>query len=579
MKISKLLLSLLLVVCFSSYGYAQQLCNSELSDSLGPGAGSVPAGTVINYTISLSIPASDPPPAIPNCSYENVRVYFFPPGVLGASDLPCDNLGLGTLLDSGFGLTPGGAAWTGDSGTYPIMQYTTSITDVGTPIIAKLATVFDIVGGLDDECDQKSSIITVLPPEPCLEITKSVDCEVSKVGDDVVYTICIENCGETDIYFGPGDILDTVLGDISEAFAFPNEWPDGDCPEITLPGVIPAGVVCCLDFPYTILEGDDTGEPGAILTNQVSFDGEDEYEQDVSEVSNEVDVLLVHPDWILTKDCRTDPLEVGDTAIFDVYAENTGDVCLHFDLTELSLPLIFDLAPGETYEAETNILVETEEDVTNTIVGTVTLLYGPDETCGEPDDCLPNEYEVEASDTCEVGGGATRTPGYWKTHSYMAECMFDECYPDGIDFGWTYVEDIADLMAVFHAKKAKLNKICQARLQLSFHMGAAILNDCLPNGLPFESHTGETFAGLAAIMAGCDVKAITDKIGIVGGYNEYGDDVEIIWPGDLCDDLTAYNATPAVSKEWASTVDMDDLMEDCQDCMDEKVTGKGKGPK
>jgi len=576
MKISKLsiLVSLALALSFGSAGYAQ-LCNSELSDSLGPGGGSVPAGTVINYTISLSIPATPGGATYPNCSYENVRVYFFPPGVLGATDLPCDNLTLGTVLDSGFGLIPGGAGWTGNSGTYAILQYTTSIADVGTPIIAKLGTVFDIVNGSDDECDQKSSTINVLPPEPCLEITKTVDCEVSKVGDEVVYRICIENCGETDIYFGPGDILDTVLGDISEAFAF----PDNACPDITSPGVIPAGVECCLDFPYTIQAGDDTGLPGATLTNQVSFEGIDEYDSEVSELSNEVDVLLVHPSFTVTKDCRIEPLSVGDTAVFDIRVENTGDVCLRFDLDDLGDPITFDLAAGEARQWETNIEVLTEEDITNTIIGTAILIPGVNpRECGEPTDCLDNILPVEASDTCQVGGGATRTPGYWQTHSYMAACMFDQCYPDGIDFGWTYVDNIDDLMAIFWAKKAKLNKLCQARLQLSFHMGAAILNNCLPNGLPFESHTGETFAGLAAIMADCDVAAIKAKIGIVGGYNEYGDEVELNM-GELCNDLPAYNATPAVSKEWASNVDLDDLLVECEDCGAGDVTATGRGKK
>jgi hypothetical protein len=276
----------------------------------------------------------------------------------------------------------------------------------------------------------------------------------------------------------------------------------------------------------------------------------------------------VDPNFEVTKDCRTDSLEVGDTAIFDIEVRNTGDVCLHFDLDDLGDPCSFDLAAGDVKTWETHILVEDEEDIYNNILGTVTVLAGdPPETCGEPNDCLPNVYDVNVVEVCEVGGGATRTPGYWKTHSYMAECLFDMCYPDGIDFGWTDVNDVNELMAVFHASKAKVNKICQARLQLSFHMGAAILNDCLPNGLPFAT-TGETFEGLAAIMAGCDVAAITEKIGIVGAYNEEGDDVEIIWPGGMCDNLPAYNATPAVSKQWASSVDMEDLLEECEECDD-----------
>ena len=34
----------------------------------------------------------------------------------------------------------------------------------------------------------------MLPP-PCIEVTKSVDCDISKVGDEIPYEICISNCG------------------------------------------------------------------------------------------------------------------------------------------------------------------------------------------------------------------------------------------------------------------------------------------------------------------------------------------------------------------------------------------------
>jgi hypothetical protein len=331
------------------------------------------------------------------------------------------------------------------------------------------------------------------------------------------------------------------------------------------------GEVCCLDFPYTVQPGDP--DP---LVNVVTFEAEDEFAQDATPVTDSATVDIVHPSFIASKDCRTDPLEVGDVAIFDIRIENDGDVCLRFDLTELGDPCSFDLPAGGVKEWETHIEVLTEEDVYNEVVGTAILIPGdPPEECGEPTDCLDNVLIVDVNDICEVGGGASRTPGYWKTHSYMAKCMFDMCYPDGIDFGWTDVNDVNELMAVFHASKAKVNKICQARLQLSFHMGAAILNDCLPNGLPFAT-TGETFEGLAAIMAGCDVAAITEKIGIVGAYNEEGDDVEIIWPGGMCEGLPAYNATPKVSKEWAEASSVDITVDECEACMPSKETGKGK---
>jgi uncharacterized repeat protein (TIGR01451 family) len=417
---------------------------------------------------------------------------------------------------------------------------------------------------------EKDQVTVGCQEVPQIDVTKTVNCDISKAGDEVIYQICIENTGNVTVW--PTVINDTVLGDLLPYFeGEPDDDPYGcfvDGGDLYL---LP-GETCCLDFPYTVQPGDP--DP---LVNVVTFEAEDEFAQAAGPVTDDATVDIVHPSFIASKDCRTDPLEVGDTAIFDIRIENDGDVCLRFDLTELGDPCSFDLPAGGVKEWETHIEVLTEEDIYNEVVGTAILIPGdPPEQCGEPTDCLDNVLVVDVNDICEVGGGATRTPGYWKTHSYMAKCMFDMCYPDGIDFGWTDVNDVNELMAVFYASKSKVNKICQARLQLSFHMGAAILNNCLPNGLPFEAHTGETFEGLAAIMAGCDIKAIQDKIGIVGAYNEYGDDVEIIWPEGMCDDLPSYNATPAVSKEWAEADSVDITMDECQACMDEKVTGKGK---
>lgn len=453
-------------------------------------------------------------------------------------------------------------------------------------VVGELTTFYAIGSGIDplgnevsfptyqDEKDQVD--VDCTPPEPCVEVTKEVDCDISKAGDTVTYHYCIHNCGPLEIAII--DWIDTVIDHEVIGAALGAAGCDMLAPDDEAPG---GPDECCFDVPYVIPADDPFGDPivngFAVLAEDTQF-GQQTVSNDGEFAMAEVDI--VHPSFIATKDCRTDPLEVGDTAIFDIRIENDGDVCLRFDLTELGAPVQFDLAAGDVMEWETHILVETEEDITNTIIGTATLIPGdPPGVCGEPNPCLTNEYPVEASDTCEVGGGASRTPGYWKNHTYMAECMFDMCYPDGIDFGWTYVDSIEELMAIFHAKKAILNKLCQARLQLSFHMGAAILNNCLPNGLPFESHTGETFAGLAAIMAGCDVAAIKAKIGIVGGYNEYGDEVEIIWPEGMCDDLIAYNATPAVSKEWAGTVNLATLMGECEACGAASATVKVKGRK
>jgi hypothetical protein len=140
------------------------------------------------------------------------------------------------------------------------------------------------------------------------------------------------------------------------------------------------------------------------------------------------------------------------------------------------------------------------------------------------------------------------------------------------------VNDIDEMMAIFWAKKAKLSKLCQARLQASFHFMAAVLNDCMEGGLDFESFTGLTKEGVAATMAGCDIGAIKDLIGPLGDYNEEGDDVEIVLPMGL----TAYNAQPGYAREQSEGLFEADFEADCEaecDGITSTKGAKGKGPK
>jgi uncharacterized repeat protein (TIGR01451 family) len=394
---------------------------------------------------------------------------------------------------------------------------------------------------IDTICDQdeKDEVTVDVTYEPCIEITKTVSCDTSKVGDTVTYRICIANCGPTDVYFGPGSIIDDVLGDISAEFL--------SCPDIYSEeevAVIPAGMSqCCVDIDYVIQPGDDTGEPGAILQNQVTFTGIDEYGTPVDEVSNVVDVLLVHPELTATKSC-TNPsqiVEPGGVAMFQITLENTGDVCLYVEIVDIQVPgLVCGPFTLDPLDVETcDVAIDVPEDTTateilNQIEATWTICVPPR---SEEPPCLLNEEMVPAEDSCRVAGGATRTPGFWKTHyNYTAHILADnipDCLGEPcIDLGWIQVCNMDEVCAVFWANNtrnsdgSKRSRLCQARMHASFHALAAIFNNCMPSGggIPVAP------ADIAATLGGTNVRAIKDLASILAAYNESGDGIAIIDP-------------------------------------------------
>jgi hypothetical protein len=438
-----------------------------------------------------------------------------------------------------------------------------NLTDAdGNDIQAFIATTWRVQGADLADCDPKPSLNTILPPPPCIEITKDVNCGFSKEDDWVTYKICIKNCGPTDIN-EITDLNDTVLDNATIKALMEAEMGDELEPDEQI----------CIEVPFQMPAGPDP------FVNEASVEVEDIYDTAAVNGPAIAEVNLVHPSFTIDKSCREEPLVVDDVAIFDIRVENTGDICLHFELDELGDPCDFNLPAGDVKEWETHILVEEPCDVENEIIGTATLLLGE---CSEPNDCLDNVLPVAAANDCTVGGGATRTPGFWKTHYYIAEYVFNNC-PDtdpNLDLGWTHVENIDEMMAIFWAQKAKLNKLCKARLQASFHFMAAVLNDCMPGGLDFESFTGLTKQGVADILGGCDEGAITGLIEDLGAYNEFGDDVEVVFPAGL----TAYNAQPKFAREQSEGIFEADFEADCENCANGLTAtstqgSKGKGPK
>jgi hypothetical protein len=554
---------LILTMLLVTLGISSSASAVALSDDLLADGTEFEVGDTVCYTISLTAYGGN---------LTDVSVYFYVPTTIGTGTCDgVDHAAGGVMIAENMTLYDG-VTWEVNCIDDPNLAYIIQpgdLTDIdGNDLTAKISTVASDAG--EPDCDQETKTVTILPPQPCIDITKEVDCEISKAGDQVTYEICVENCGDTNIV-EIVSLIDSKLGDLTAEM----NAAIGDSLE-------PADV-CCITIDHNIPI--DTLEDPYI--NEVNVIAEDEYSTRTDPCFASASVDLVHPNFVVEKSCRQDIVEVPSVAIFDIYVENTGDVCLHFDFNELGDPCSFSLPAGGSGSWESHIDVLTQDDVTNQILGTVTLLPGVDGQCGEPCDCLPNEYDVNVVAICEVSGGATRTPGFWKTHYYIAKHVFENCedIDPNLDLGWTQVSNVNEMMAIFWASKAHQDKLCQLRIQASFHAMAAILNNCLPDGqgLSLEGYLSSNCSDfnttdIPAVLGGCDEEAIKDLTSCLAGYNEEGDEVEVTFPMGI----EAYNAQPKYAREMAEgQFPQTDCDAGCVVTISTKGKGggKGKGPK
>jgi uncharacterized repeat protein (TIGR01451 family) len=221
---------------------------------------------------------------------------------------------------------------------------------------------------------QKTSLIIT----PCIEVTKEVDCGISKAGDQVMYHICVTNCGNTDLF--QVTVMDDVIGNISDDF----------------PGGLAPGEMACADFAYTV-EVDDP-DP---LINTVTATAEDEAGFAVSD-SDFAEVDLIHPCLEASMECMTDPVSPGGTADFMVTATNCGDCTLIVDGMERTA--------GETWQWTESV---PDPGGVDEVCHEITLVWElPVEYCD-----MDNTGMADASACCPIEGGDHGcTPGFWKTH-------------------------------------------------------------------------------------------------------------------------------------------------------------------
>lgn len=252
----------------------------------------------------------------------------------------------------------------------------------------------DNTGSMYDE-----ACCEVVPP--CIQVTKEVDCDISKAGDEVVYTICVTNCGETDLFFL--EVMDSLMGDLSAIF----------------PPVLASHETFCWDFPYTIEDGDP--DP---LINTVTVTAENEAGTSVSATAM-AEVDLIHPDLEVTKTCLTPEVPAGGDAQFGIMISNTGDCDLIITTNEPEIPGPITIAQGSDY---THIVIRTDPGGVDCIPNDITVTW-----------TLPREY-------CEMQNTGTE---YAEAccDVVQAGCMviIDE---DALDNGFQSVEQAAAALGV-----------------------------------------------------------------------------------------------------------------------------------
>ncbi|MBI3144299.1 MAG: hypothetical protein HYZ18_03335 [Pseudogulbenkiania sp.] len=382
--------------------------------------------------------------------------------------------------------------------------------------------------------------VVVTPARVELTVTKTGP-QYAKVGDVVPYTIVITSLSNVPVTIT--QLTDTVLGNLASY-----------CPP-TLAPIGQTGSSCTINVSRTVQAGDP--DP---LNNTVTVGVQDEFGNTASaSASHSVD--LVHPDYTVAKSCVSQPVPAGASANFQIKIANSGDIPLLLDildpapftpavdLKDVQLGVvsggncIYDDNPADgCYQIEGGIIA-TGTEVSNTVDIHATL---PDQFK------LPNVIDKSANASCTVQqGGASRTPGFWKTHGGLDgyTChVFDSSnhLAGNANLGWKTLTTCDDALGIFWASAAKntdgskRSQLCQATELSSFQLLAALFNQALDNGkaVPIDPKSGLDIikAEQNALSAcydnnantACDRNNILRLKSLLDAYNNSGDDVAII---------------------------------------------------
>ncbi|MHC4425384.1 MAG: DUF7507 domain-containing protein [Planctomycetota bacterium] len=300
-------------------------------------------------------------------------------------------------------------------------------------------------------------------PPPCIDVWKWVEPDVSKIGDDVVYTICVNNCGVM-------HLLNVVVADPHLGGVLPG-----------FPPVLAPGETVCLDFPYTIQPGDP--DP---LVNVVTASGTNKYGVQVEDADTAtVDLVKVGIDITKTVD-NPNPC-FGDTVTYTICIKNTGEWPLeHVVVMDPHLGGILPgfpavLAPGETVCIDFPYVVQDDDPCP--LVNCAKVRSDP---LGPMTNCVKDEDCARICPEHCGGGDEGCTPGFWKNHP---GCWCGLYHPDDLigsvfDLGGLSNDLNGDGKpdTLMDALKYKGGKGAEgAARNLLRHAVAALLNACDPD--------------------------------------------------------------------------------------------------
>jgi len=309
---------------------------------------------------------------------------------------------------------------------------------------------------------------------PCIEVEKTVSPEVSKEGDEVVYTICVNNCGDVELDI---EVVDSLLGPLA------------------FPPVIGPGDTICLDFPYVIQPGDP--DP---LENCVEVTASPPELPNIYVEGDCAEVDLVEPCIDVEKTADPTTAAVGETITYTIEVCNCGDIGLEnvtvVDdlLGDLSGDYADTLAVGECESHDfTRVILDTDPDPLVNCVEVNSDPVGPMTNPISDRDCAEVDIEV----------GQGLTPGFWKNHPACWECFSPD---DQVGLVFLVPPELADLRddtlmdaLRYHGGRG----IHGAARNLLRQATAALLNACHSN-VNYPMSVAEVIAATDAALATLD---------------------------------------------------------------------------
>ncbi len=474
-------------------------------------------GDEVDYAITLSNNSSADTPALTCTASDSLLGVVFGPAALPLGD---------TVL------TPSRTVLAGDPD--PLLNTVTlTCSPAGFPNVLQASDGHSVnlfQPGVDVEkvCDDFAKF-----PAPGVG-SPNTDAENLNDSDDIRCTISITNLSSAD---SPdlvnGTVQDTLCGNLLGAL-------NAECTPVsnTCSSTLPTGGSCEIVYDF----GGEfvASTPDPIVNTVIVHYNPERFPNDITDSDTEtIDVL--HPNYTLTKDCLTETVPPGGSAIFKVVFANTGDTVLTVtadeDMEDVSLVnnigsvptgTPFTLGVGVTKTFEITLVAGQGPIIENTVNADATLPVNTG---------LTNVLERSATDHCDVQGGATRTPGFWQTHLDYTCHVFEDHLGGSINLGWKTLTSCEQVFGMFWANNAwdsdgdRRGRLCQARVIGSFQLLAAILNTGLDNGavVPIDPVTGlDIITAMQNALAGNNIKEIKRIQGLLDAYNNSGDDVAII---------------------------------------------------